>query len=81
MSDTACIRHDGLAFNVRIEGPDLAPTVVLHHPLATNLSYWDELTAVLTQTNRVLRFDARGHGKSDTPSGRYDFTTLAADVG
>lgn len=80
MSETTRVRRDGLSFNVRIEGPQRAPAVVLHHPLATNLSYWDELAAVLSPSHRVLRFDARGHGLSDAPAGRYDFATLAADV-
>lgn len=80
MSDTTRVRRDGQSFYVRVEGPARAPAVVLHHPLATNLSYWDELTAVLAPSHRVLRFDARGHGQSDAPTGRYDFATLAADV-
>ena len=77
MSDT--LHHDGLAFRVQLEGKAGAPAVVLHHPLATNLSYWDELTAALVRDYRVLRFDARGHGKTDAPTGTYGFETLAAD--
>jgi 3-oxoadipate enol-lactonase len=78
MSDT--LHHDGLAFQAQIEGKAGAPWVILHHPLATNLSYWDELTAALVSDYRVLRFDARGHGKSDAPKGPYSFETLAGDV-
>ncbi len=78
MSDT--IHHDGLAFSARLEGKSGAPAVVLHHPLATNLTFWDELTAALVSDYRVLRFDARGHGKTDAPKGPYSFETLAGDV-
>ena len=84
MSNTTRVQRDGLAFNIRVEGPAGAPAVVLHHPLATNLSYWDEFTAALVPQYRVLRFDARGHGATDAPPaappGRYAFETLAADV-
>jgi 3-oxoadipate enol-lactonase len=71
---------NGIAINYDLSGPDGAPAVVLHHPLATNLTCWDELTAALTPRYRVLRFDARGHGKSDAPEGAYTFETLAKDV-
>ena len=57
-----------------------APPVLLHHPLATDLTVWDELTAALEPSYRVVRFDARGHGKTEAPAGAYDFATLAADT-
>jgi 3-oxoadipate enol-lactonase len=71
---------NGIAINYELSGAESAPAVVLHHPLATNLTCWDELTAALTPRYRVLRLDARGHGKSDAPKGAYTFETLAKDV-
>ncbi|MEL6374905.1 MAG: alpha/beta fold hydrolase [Pseudomonadota bacterium] len=71
---------NGITMNVEVSGADDAPAVLLHHPLATNLSLWDELTAALAPTYRVVRFDARGHGRSEAPQGRYPFETLAGDV-
>src|SRR5690606_41586656 len=71
---------NGIEMNYEVSGPSDAPAVVLHHPLATNLSTWDALTATLEPNYRVVRFDARGHGKTDAPEGPYDFETLAADV-
>ena len=53
---------------------------MLHHPLATNLTIWDELTAALSPNYRVVRFDARGHGQTEAPKGAYKFETLAADT-
>ena len=67
-----------MAFDVR--GTIDAPAVVLHHPLATNMSFWDEAVAALEKNYRVIRFDARGHGATEAPVGRYDFKTLAQDV-
>ncbi len=71
---------NGIAINYELSGAADGPAVVLHHPLATNLSCWDELTAALEEKYRVLRLDARGHGASDAPAGAYAFETLAKDV-
>jgi len=71
---------NGFRVNYQIDGPDSAPTVVVHHPLATNLTIWDELTAALTPRYRVVRFDARGHGQSEATKAPYDFRTLNADT-
>jgi 3-oxoadipate enol-lactonase len=71
---------NGIRLNYTVEGASAAPTVVLHHPLATNLSTWDELTAALSPRYRVVRFDARGHGASEASPAPYTFATLSADV-
>jgi 3-oxoadipate enol-lactonase len=71
---------NGINLNYETSGPANAPAVILHHPLSTNLSTWDELTAALSPKFRVVRLDARGHGQSDAPTGAYTFETLAKDV-
>jgi len=71
---------NGIRLNYAVEGPGSAPAVLLHHPLATNLSTWDELTAALAPRYRVVRFDARGHGASEAAPAPYTFATLSADV-
>lgn len=71
---------NGIRMTYDVSGAEGAPVVVLHHPLATNLTMWDEITPVLTGKYRVVRFDARGHGQSEAPKGPYTFETLAADV-
>jgi 3-oxoadipate enol-lactonase len=71
---------NGIRLNYQVEGPEQAPTVVLHHPLATNLSIWDELTAALVPRYRVVRLDARGHGQSEASPAPYTFPMLSADV-
>ena len=71
---------NGIRMNYDVSGAEGAPVVVLHHPLATNLTMWDELTPVLAGKYRVVRFDARGHGQTEAPKGPYTFETLAADV-
>jgi 3-oxoadipate enol-lactonase len=75
---TATINDISMRYDV--QGAANAPVVILHHPLATNLTFWDEAVAALSPTYRVVRFDARGHGKSEATVGRYAFETLAQDV-
>ena len=71
---------NGISITYELVGKADGPAVVLHHPLATNLSIWDELTAALAPNYRVLRLDARGHGASEAPAGPYTFEMLAQDV-
>lgn len=71
---------NGIRMNYEVAGSETAPVIVLHHPLATNLNIWDEITPALTPRFRVVRFDARGHGKTEAPKGAYSFETLTGDV-
>ena len=50
---------NGIAIRYEVQGAASAPAVVLHHPLATNLTFWDEAIAALSPNYRVIRFDAR----------------------
>lgn len=71
---------NGIEINYCVSGKESGPPVVLHHPLGTNLTVWNELARRLEPDYRVVRFDARGHGTTDAPSGAYDFPTLARDT-
>jgi 3-oxoadipate enol-lactonase len=71
---------NGIVMNYEVAGDATQPAVILHHPLATNLTFWDELTAALHKDYRVIRFDARGHGQTDAHVGAYDFDVLAKDT-
>ncbi len=64
----------------RLEGrPDL-PLLVLGNSLGTDLFMWDPQVAALTEHFRVLRFDVRGHGASDTVPGDATMNDLGQDV-
>ena len=41
---------------------------------------WDAQAREFSGSFRVLRYDQRGHGKTDAPSGRYSFDMLIADA-
>jgi 3-oxoadipate enol-lactonase len=73
-------KANGLTFNTQIDGREGAPWLVLSNSLATNLSMWDAQAAALGDSLRILRYDQRGHGRSEAPTGRYTFELLMADA-
>lgn len=74
------IEANGISINYEIEGPEGAPWVTFSNSLASNLHMWDEQAAILKENYRVLRYDQRGHGKTDAPAGGYTFPMLMDDV-
>ena len=74
------INANGVNVNYELSGPDNAPVVMLSHSLAASLAMWTPQIAALTARYRVLRYDLRGHGLSDVPSGPYTFDMLADDA-
>jgi len=73
-------KANGITINYQIDGAEGAPWLVFSNSLATSLAMWDEQAAALKDSFRVLRYDQRGHGETDAPSGRYPFDTLLADA-
>jgi 3-oxoadipate enol-lactonase len=71
---------NGVTLNTAIDGPEDGPWIVLSNSLGANLSMWDPQIPFLTRKYRVLRYDQRGHGASDTPPGPYTFDDLVGDV-
>jgi 3-oxoadipate enol-lactonase len=71
---------NGVKLNVEVEGREGAPWLTFSNSLATDLSMWDAQVAALKDRYRILRYDKRGHGKSDAPKGPYDLPMLVKDV-
>jgi pimeloyl-ACP methyl ester carboxylesterase len=66
---------------VAVQGGDLlyqaqgsGPPVVLLHAGGADLTMWDPQAGSLAQQFRVIRYDARGHGRSTAPGGPYSTT-------
>ena len=72
------IKANGLNVNYEIAGN--GPWLTLSHSLACDLHMWDEQMDALTKNYRVLRYDTRGHGRSEAPAGPYTLEELADDV-
>ncbi len=68
-----------LRLNARVDGPETGRPLVLIHALGLQLDIWDGLVARLPR-HRILRFDLRGHGASDTPAPPYAMGALIRDA-
>jgi len=59
--------------------------VVLLHGGAMDLRMWDDQMPALAERHRVIRFDARGHGRSETPTEPFrqcdDVAELLGELG
>jgi 3-oxoadipate enol-lactonase len=71
----------------RIDDIELAYTdegsgtpLVLVHGFPLNRTMWNSQVSALSQDNRVIAIDLRGHGESEAPPGPYLMDVLAYDV-
>lgn len=71
---------DGARIAYRLDGEPGLPVLVLSNSIATDLHMWDAQIPALSRHFRVLRYDARGHGGSDSPAGAYSLDRLGRDV-
>ena len=74
------IRANGTTLHVRVEGPASGPVLLFSNSLATDISMWDDQVSYFSQWYRVVRYDTRGHGKSEPAAAPYNLSTLAEDV-
>src|SRR5260370_40511119 len=73
---------NGTHLYYRIDGAERAdaPWLVLSNSLGTDVSMWAPQIEALSAHFRLLRYDTRGHGRSDAPSGPYTIEQLSGDV-
>jgi 3-oxoadipate enol-lactonase len=74
------IKANGIRMNYELSGKKGAPVVVLSHSLTSNLLMWNPQMDALNPYFQILRYDTRGHGATDAPSGSYTLELLAEDV-
>jgi len=74
------IEANGIKMNYELSGKEKAPVVVLSHSLACSMLMWTPQLEPLESGFRVLRFDTRGHGGSDAPTGPYTLAQLVDDA-
>lgn len=73
-------RIGGVVLHYRLCGPEAAPVVALANSLGTDARIWDAVIAPLARDYRVLSYDKRGHGLSDTPDGDYTLDQHVGDL-
>jgi 3-oxoadipate enol-lactonase len=66
--------------NVDVTGAADRPTVLLAHSVGCDLTLWDRQVDALKSELHILRYDARGHGRSAAPAAPYTIEQLAADA-
>lgn len=56
------------------------PAMLLCHALGADRTMWDRQVEELAPGRRIVRYDHRGHGQSDSPPGPYTIADLGGDV-
>ncbi|MEO7039742.1 MAG: 3-oxoadipate enol-lactonase [Gemmatimonadaceae bacterium] len=74
------VEIDGARIWYTIDGRDDAPAVLLLHSLGTSHALWDAQLPTLVDRFRLIRYDARGHGKSSATPGEFTIEQLGRDA-
>jgi len=74
------IKANGMQMNYEFSGRKDSPVVMLSHSLGSSLVMWDPQMKILEVRFQVLRYDIRGHGKSEAPTGPYTLELLGEDA-
>lgn len=70
----------GVRLYYRMDGPQDAPPVLFSNSLGTDLRMWEPQLPAFAERFRVIRYDSRGHGRSDAPTGPYTLDLLGRDL-
>jgi len=71
---------EGCRLSYAIDGPSGAPVLLLLHALGTSRALWAPQRDRLRRSFRLVRYDMRGHGESQTPPGDYSLDRLGRDA-
>lgn len=69
-----------LSLEVVVDGDRGAPPLVLVHSAGADHGMWDGNLRTLAGRFRVIRYDLRGHGRSDVPPPPYTLDDLGGDL-
>jgi 3-oxoadipate enol-lactonase len=71
---------DGARIHVEAAPDNGKPPLLFSNSLGTNLHMWDAQMAPFSEHFRIVRYDSRGHGRSDAPKGPYAIDRLGRDA-
>ena len=73
-------RPDGVRLNFEVNGPELAPPLILLEGLGGDIPGWRRNVPHLASELRVIAYDFRGNGHSDEPSAPCTMATFVEDT-
>jgi 3-oxoadipate enol-lactonase len=71
-------RANGISINYQITGK--GSNLVLIHGAGDNLEMWYNQVPVFAKSFRVITYDVRGSGKTESPEGKYSVSLLTQDA-
>ena len=74
------LQRNDISLHYQMEGPEDGQPLVFANSLNTRLELWDAVLPHLPKGLRILRYDMRGHGRSDVPEPPYSMGTLVRDA-
>jgi 3-oxoadipate enol-lactonase len=74
------VTSGGAQLHYEVDGPPDAPALLLVNAIGTTTELWSRQLPGLKAAFRVIRYDARGHGDSSTPTGEYTIDELGRDA-
>lgn len=72
--------HNGCRLMYRVDGDTHVPALLFSNSLGTTHELWTPQVAAFSRMFRVIRYDTRGHGGSDSPPGDYTIHELGGDA-
>jgi 3-oxoadipate enol-lactonase len=72
------IKANNISISYRINGK--GDNFVLIHGAGDNLNMWDHQISVFSESYRVITYDVRGHGDTESPETEYTMSLLSEDL-
>lgn len=72
------VKANGVSMNYEIQGK--GTNLVFIHGAGDNLNMWYHQVPVFSKSYRVITYDVRGSGKTDSPKGDYSIQLFAEDA-
>ena len=79
-AENSTVASDGFRIHYRVDGAAKGPALLFSNSLGTTLQMWAAQVASLSPGFRMIRYDTRGHGRSDAPAGAYSIDQLGRDA-
>lgn len=74
------VRSGDATIRYEVEGDQQAPVLLLINSIGSTREMWARQMPAFTSAYRVIRYDARGHGRSSVPRGTYTLEQLGRDA-